>query len=646
MKFLSDQTDGALLGEKGSSTETAAPPEISGDVNRLASTDALATAVAVRAAVDPSPDGSGPGAEQAGSGASTRAMAAELDRFGIGMFRLNRQGYLIEFNDSASEVLGVDHTTPWDELHIGNIDRSLKTGLFEQFDAILEGNVRYVRRRLRAANRLDRHMLINLSAAPLSNGNGNSVLGIVHEIDRASDQTIRAREELHILAEVASALSSSLELPQILRAILTGATASQGLGFNRAFLFLYDDTRHELTGHMAVGPNSPEEAGHIWQRLDGLHLSLGQLLDGDRNALDPATDSLSERIRGLTIDLHADSLLSQLCDQGGWANLERADEIDDLTAAMLERLGTRNAAVVPLVSKGVCQGLLAADNFITQAPIFDDAVRVLKILADQAAVAIQRAKLFEAERRRTRELERANRRLAESQDHIVRAEKMSVMGELTSAVAQELRNPLTIIGGFVNLMLETASSDEQREYLQIISSEIKRSDFVLEQVLQFASASHEGNQVFDFSVLVSQAVDHLSTRAGETPPRLHLSLAHEKLRAFGNRDQLASALNHLLTLVLDEIPPQVGVEVRTEAQGDRLRLTLAFTCPNNHQHCLQRSLEQLFARQTTSQRLPVLVAAETIKYHGGDFGLTYLENDTSVVYVELPRATESGDDSD
>jgi len=62
---------------------------------------------------------------------------------------------------------------------------------------------------------------------------------------------------MQILSDVAAALSSSLDLDKILEVILTGATASQGLGFNRAFLFLYHAEENRLVGQMAVGPSAP-----------------------------------------------------------------------------------------------------------------------------------------------------------------------------------------------------------------------------------------------------------------------------------------------------------------------------------------------------------------------------------------------------
>ena len=568
-------------------------------------------------------------------------VAEGLDRLEVGMFRLNRQGYVVEFNDTASAILELDHAAAWEDRLFANIDRRLHSGLYEQLDAIIEGEVRYLRRDFRTRPGSGPSGRLTLCAVPLKNGGARSVAGFVYRTEAPAPRRSDRSDELRILAEVAAALSSTLELRQILRIILTGATANQGLGFNRAFLLLYDEANLKLAGHMAVGPESPEEAGHIWKRLDGLHMSLAELLDtgGPTGEL---TGGLADRVNGLSVDMTQDSLVARICESGAWMNLEDGGDLDEVTTGLLDRFGSRRAALVPLVSKGALQGLIVADNAITGAPVGDGAVRLLKILADQAAVAIQRARLHNTERERSRQLEQASQRLAQSQDQIVRSEKMSVMGELTAAVAQELRNPLTIAGGFLNLMAESGMSDEQREFLRIVENEVKRTDTILRHVLHFANASKETNQVFDFSVLVENVLAALAGRQGPGGEPIGLSCAVERLPVFGNRDQVARATEHLLTLVEEEVGPYGRMQARTEEKDGRARLLVSLISEVENRPRVIRVLEQLFARQTSSQRLSVLVAAETVRYHGGDCGISACDGGIPCLWMELPLAEQRG----
>jgi len=594
-----------------------------------------------------------------------------LDHLGMGLFQLNEQGYVTRFNAVAADILAIDRYSSWNDLHVSKIDRVLATGLADQFEDIVNGSSTFVRKNLSCTNSAGRFMVLNLVCVPIKISVGSSLspagpsfgveekyppahfgedeasvevaLGIIEDCTIACQESVAqdsAFQQLHIFSEVAAALSSSFELRRILKIILTGVTASQGLGFNRAFLFLYDDSCNLLKGHMAVGPSSAEEAGHIWERLDSMRLSLNELLDAHDSDAGGRTDNLTNLIENLHVDLNSDSLISAACKTGTWMNLETAQEIDSITKVFVEKLGTTRIALVPMVSKGNLMGLLVADNYITQQPIYDEAVELLQVLANQAAVAMERAKLYDAERERARQLERMNIQLAESQDQIIKIEKMSVIGELTSAIAHELRNPLTIIGGFANLLLGSNLSEEQREYLNIISSEIKRTESVVDHVLDFSRASKSENRPLELSGLVEQNLKLLRSRWRQRKVDISLSLAHEKLMVHGNYDQLSHAVYQTLKLITEDVIPPGSAEVRTEREGGRARLLIKLSCPETDRGKAVMALRRIFSDNKASQRLTVLVAVETIKYHGGEYGLAEGNDNQPYLYIELPLIQE------
>ena len=62
----------------------------------------------------------------------------------------------------------------------------------------------------------------------------------------------RTHAELRMLYEISNALRSTLKLNEILYMILTAITCKEGLGFNRAMLFLANNSKSTLNGMMAI----------------------------------------------------------------------------------------------------------------------------------------------------------------------------------------------------------------------------------------------------------------------------------------------------------------------------------------------------------------------------------------------------------
>ncbi|MEE8578208.1 MAG: histidine kinase dimerization/phospho-acceptor domain-containing protein [candidate division Zixibacteria bacterium] len=565
-----------------------------------------------------------------------------LDGLDVGIFVLNRDGYLVRYNDTAARVFGLSHDAGWGENDFSNIDFVMSLGLVDRIDEIVNKNDSFCRKGIRCTNPNGEFHILDMCCNPAQNSSGEVViLGTVRDVrnDRQTEDPDRY-PQLRILSTVAASLSSSSGLNEILEVILTGATASQGLGFNRAFLFLYDQQSNSLTGHQAVGPSSAEEAGHIWRELESKNLSLDELLDGERRQSAAQTSSINSLIKDMKHDLNGDSLIGRACSSGTWLNLEAKDEIDADTALFLDRLGTRRMALVPMVSTGNLMGLLAADCAITGRSISDASVQLLQILANQAAVAMERARLYEDQLTRATQLEDMNRLLGESQDHIIKIEKMSIIGELTAAIAHELRNPLAVIGGFANLMHKSEMSDEQREYLNIIASETARSESVLTHVMDFHEASKSDRRTIDFSDLVHKNLKLAKGRLRRPDIAISMSLSPQEMTIYGNYDQLSHAFYQFFRLVAEDLIPPGEAEVRTEKDGEQAVMIIRIDVSGNDRMRTVKAMRQIFSDNKTSQRLTVLVAGETIRYHGGNFGICCNEGSEPSLYVQLPLSKE------
>src|SRR4030042_4962249 len=112
----------------------------------------------------------------------------------------------------------------------------------------------------------------SLTLSPLKDTEGKIIGAIcisrdISDKKRIEKELERRNQELSRLFFISSAMRGTLQLDRLLRMILTAVTMSDGLGFNRAILFLVDENKAVLKGAMGVGPASPEEAFQIWDRL-------------------------------------------------------------------------------------------------------------------------------------------------------------------------------------------------------------------------------------------------------------------------------------------------------------------------------------------------------------------------------------------
>ncbi len=241
---------------------------------------------------------------------------------------------------------------------------------------------------------------VSLTLSPVKDVSGN-VIGIsgisrdISEKKRIEKELIRKNQELSRLFFISSAMRSTLDLNRLLRMILTAVTMGDGLGFNRAILFLLDEDKGILRGVMGVGPANYEEAGRIWSSLSMEQKTLNDIMEEiDRGIIkmDSFLDQLSLRIE---VPLERDCIMTRAVKEKRPYNIidAKAEPLSD--PMIIQQLGTEAYAIVPLISRDRVIGLIWVDNLFNKKPITEEDIKFLTTFSNQVAAAIESARLFE-----------------------------------------------------------------------------------------------------------------------------------------------------------------------------------------------------------------------------------------------------------
>lgn len=206
----------------------------------------------------------------------------------------------------------------------------------------------------------------------------------------------RLNWEFSLLYEISNAMRTTLKLDQVLYIILTALTSHEGLGFNRAMLFLVNDKEGVLEGVMGIGPHTAEEAGKIWHAISTSKMTLDDFISSYDGFKKDPDSKLNSMVKGIKIPLREDMGILALTILEGMPFEITTDEAKSKVDPTIQKtLNTDFFVTVPLRAKDKVLGAILVDNIFNKKPITKSDVKMLTMFANHAGLAIENSRLYE-----------------------------------------------------------------------------------------------------------------------------------------------------------------------------------------------------------------------------------------------------------
>jgi GAF domain len=145
---------------------------------------------------------------------------------------------------------------------------------------------------------------------------------------------------------------------------------------------------------------------------------------------------------------------------------------------------SRSILCVPLIKKGTLAGLLYMEHSLTPGIFTVDRVQVLEVLASQAAISLENARLYEDLEAENLMRAAAESHLRETQEKLDKVAKLTAMGELVASIVHEVSQPLSAVGTCARAALRWLNREvpdivEARAMLDQISADSVRENIVI-----------------------------------------------------------------------------------------------------------------------------------------------------------------------
>jgi PAS domain S-box-containing protein len=142
------------------------------------------------------------------------------------------------------------------------------------------------------------------------------------------------------------------------------------------------------------------------------------------------------------------------------------------------------------------------------------------------------------------------------------SDKLSLVGQLAAGIAHEIRNPLTSLRGFIQLI--QYKSEDNREYCQIMLSELDRINLIVSEFLILAKPHMVQYSSKDINQIISQVITLISTQAIINNIHLDAKLSEGLPAISCEENQLKQVMINLIKNAIEAMPNGGTITVQTE----------------------------------------------------------------------------------
>ena len=353
--------------------------------------------------------------------------------------------------------------------------------------------------------------------------------------ERALSQSLEERfKELKTLFEVSTLVNSEIELPLILD--LISKTVRDYLQTDRCSVLLLDKSKGKLVCLSAHGISSekikdtelnPDESVAGWVMSHGEPLLLGEELPADK-----------------------------------FKHLVSKDE------------KISSSLAVPLRVKNEVKGVLNVCTVKGERKFSEADLKLVSILAQNAAVSIEKAELYQEVKKQAEVLKKALEDLKKTQGQLIQSEKIRVLGDLAEGIVHDFNNILGIITGRAELLLKQAKEEGLVKGLLLIDQAANDGAEIIRRLREYTKIGQDSIFIkVDLNQILRQVKELTSFKWKDEAQAKGINVSidmdlKEVVPIAGNPSELREAFVNLVLNAIEALPKGGNIILGSEMEED------------------------------------------------------------------------------
>ncbi|ART75927.1 hypothetical protein B4U37_07740 [Sutcliffiella horikoshii] len=225
----------------------------------------------------------------------------------------------------------------------------------------------------------------------------------------------------------------------------------------------------------------------------------------------------------------------------------------------------------------------------------------------------------------------------EMENQLRKSDTLTVVGELAAGIAHEIRNPMTALKGFIQLLQNSMGEDQYAMYFDVITSELKRIESIITEFLVLAKPQAISYQRKNATVIMKETLDLLSAQASLENVQFITSIEEGLPDIYCEPNQLKQVFINILKNAIEVMPKGGTVSVALEKiEGEQVLISIRDEGTGIPEDKLKKLGEPFYTTKERGTGLGLMVSYKIVEEHNGTIEVSSKLGKGTTFHIKLP----------
>ncbi|NLZ37983.1 MAG: hypothetical protein GX893_00030 [Firmicutes bacterium] len=228
-------------------------------------------------------------------------------------------------------------------------------------------------------------------------------------------------------------------------------------------------------------------------------------------------------------------------------------------------------------------------------------------------------------------------RTKKMENELLQLEKFSLLAELAAGTAHEIRNPITTMRGFLQILAQEFSPGSKGyEYCSLLIDEIDRVNFIIKEFLLLAKPAAPNLKKIDIHIILEEILLLIESKSLLEDVNIYKNLSARLPAVEADPAQIKQVFLNIATNAIQAMPNGGNLTITTVVDKDKVRVQFADTGTGMTEAQLKKIFNPFFTTKENGTGLGLTISYRIIERHNGRIFAESKPGEGTTFTIELP----------